>query len=313
MMRHDAPAPTAKAPRPPTATGGILFGECLVDDFGALQRPGGAPFNVAQHLWGLGMAPRFVSRVGDDDSGHLLRERVRGAGGDPQDLQVDARLPTGRVRVHLQGDGQHHFEILPHQAYDAIEIPVPLAQTIPWLYHGTLALRETGASSSTWRTLCARSSWRFVDINLRDPWWHPQRLREQVRGASILKLNVEEWATLAACFGWSVAAPQDVRMASLARQMEVDAVLLTLGAQGAAFWESGTFLRQDAVAMAQVQDTVGAGDAFTAGWLWGYLRDEPPQRCLQRGADLAASVCGMAGALPDRPDFYRRILQQWGV
>ena len=52
-----------------------IFGEVLYDHFPDGSRVlGGAPFNVAWHLQAFGLAPRFISRVGDDAEGRKLRE-----------------------------------------------------------------------------------------------------------------------------------------------------------------------------------------------------------------------------------------------
>jgi hypothetical protein len=62
----------------------VIFGEVLYDCFPDGEAVlGGAPFNVAWHLQGLGLSPLFISRVGDDPLGHRVRDIIerRGAAG----------------------------------------------------------------------------------------------------------------------------------------------------------------------------------------------------------------------------------------
>ena len=63
----------------------VIFGEALVDDFNNEQIVGGAPFNVARHLAAF-MAPVLsITRIGDDQSGQLVRALVE----QPQERGAD--------------------------------------------------------------------------------------------------------------------------------------------------------------------------------------------------------------------------------
>lgn len=48
-----------------------------------------------------------------------------------------------------------------------------------------------------------------------------------------------------------------------------------------------------------VVDTTGAGDAFAAGYLYGWLKGHPAFEAMQRGCDLAADVISHIGARPE--------------
>ncbi len=168
---------------------GVIFGECLVDDFGGSQRLGGAPFNVAQHLCGLGMSAIFISQVGNDTNGRNILDHMRQWQMPLSGVAVSKTLPTGRVEVLPDPmEGRHHFEILPHRAYDQIPLPDSLPGHVSWLYHGSLALRETGASRQTLQKLASISDQRFFDINLRTSWWTADALRPLLADASILNV-----------------------------------------------------------------------------------------------------------------------------
>lgn len=292
------------------AVPGVIFGECLVDDFGTAQCLGGAPFNVAQHLHALGVASVFVSRVGRDAAGQRILQRMQDWGMSTSAVPEDELLPTGRVQVVADVGQGHHFEIMPHQAYDAICPPSGGTGSIPWLYHGSLAVREDGPSRATWRQLCARAHWRFVDINLRDPWWDSEMLTEVIQDSSILKCNVEELRQIIRTYGLPPALSLQEAMQAVARHFCAQAVLLTRGAAGAAYGDGTDFYEAKAIPTV-IQDTVGAGDAFAAGWLWGFFCGDSMERCLLRAGDLAAAVCALSGALPDQPEFYRTIMEHW--
>ena len=62
---------------------------------------------------------------------------------------------------------------------------------------------------------------------------------------------------------------------------------------------------------AEIVDTVGAGDAFTAVYITGTLLGWPTQRTLMRANRFAAAICGIRGAIPHDDDFYTPFLREW--
>ena len=82
----------------------VIFGEVLYDRFpdGSVVL-GGAPFNVAWHLQAFGVAPLFVSRVGDDALGRSVRNTMIAWEMDTSGLQLDPVHPTGSVIARPDG------------------------------------------------------------------------------------------------------------------------------------------------------------------------------------------------------------------
>ena len=98
----------------------LSIGEILFDVFPQYRRIGGAPFNFAYHLRGLGFPVRFVSRVGKDEAGQEILSFIAGAGFTGSDIQIDADRATGTVEVELDDEGVPRFTILENVAYDSI-------------------------------------------------------------------------------------------------------------------------------------------------------------------------------------------------
>ncbi|MCG8511497.1 MAG: PfkB family carbohydrate kinase, partial [Rhodospirillales bacterium] len=71
-------------------------------------------------------------------------------------------------------------------------------------------------------------------------------------------------------------------------------VVMTRGTDGALAPAGGMLYRQD-VLPAEVIDTLGAGDAFIAGFLTTFLKGDPVPQALQKGAQEAATACGKLG------------------
>ncbi|HZH73998.1 MAG TPA: PfkB family carbohydrate kinase, partial [Mariniphaga sp.] len=96
----------------------LCFGEVLWDMLPEGKQPGGAPLNVAIHLKKQGLDPILVSRIGKDAEGEKLREFLMAAELDISFLQTDAVLPTSKVIVHFNENGNADYEICEPVAWD---------------------------------------------------------------------------------------------------------------------------------------------------------------------------------------------------
>lgn len=281
-----------------------IFGEVLFDHFPDGSRVlGGAPFNVAWHLQAFGLAPRFISRVGNDPEGDEVLEAMAGWGMDTRHLQRDTQRPTGRVNVSLVA-GEPSYDIVADCAYDAIE-PIPL-QSCRLLYHGSLAARSETSADALRAVRKAVDGSVFVDVNLRPPWWQRHRLDAILVGADWIKLNQDELALL------GTAGPGVDPGRALLEHYDLRGLLVTRGAGGAELLQAGGETLAIAPGQAtEVVDTVGAGDAFSAILLLGLCRGWPLPVTLRRAQDFASAVVGRRGATIAEEDFYLTFSRQW--
>ena len=290
----------------------LLFGEVLYDEFqDGTTVLGGAPFNVAWHLRGFGFDPLLISRVGDDDLGRALLERMRGQGLDTSGIQRDAGHPTGRVRISMV-DGEPLFSILPDQAYDHIDsgaLPDLEEAAFALLYHGSLAARQA-PSAAALDALRDSGLPIFIDINLRPPWWERESVEQLLAGGRWLKLNHHELAE----FADVASSDSDALLsgaATLCNRYGLQTVVVTRGAAGAvAVTADGTVVGEPHTVTA-LADPVGAGDAFSAVTLLGILRGWSMETTLRRATEFAAAICEVRGAVPADMAFYGRFLESW--
>lgn len=299
----------------------LLFGEVLFDCFPEREIPGGAPFNVAHHLLGLGRGrgiwPVLVSRVGKDAHGRRLLEVIRATGLTVHGIQQDGDHPTGVVQVTECSSGGHRFDIHPDQAWDHIQADMGLAGMTAdpqWLYFGTLAQR--GGSHAALRSIMQAVNARgFLDVNLRDPWVREDVLRWSLQQADVVKVSDEELLRIAELFTYS--GDTSLKLGErLVHDFDISQLLVTKGEQGAWLLTSDgkhaqTSPRQAAENPTPVVDTVGAGDAFAAVFLIGLTLDWPIQITLDRAHAFAAKICGLRGAIPEYPAFYDPFIIEW--
>ena len=287
----------------------VVFGEIVFDEFqDDVHQPGGAPLNVAWHLHGFGLEPLLLSRIGSDELGGLLLERLNSAGLDTRGIQVDPLRPTGRVIV-ADSEKEPRFTIPGDQAYDFIdkaELPNLAREKPAFLYHGSLAARSP-TSAAALRFLRDSGLSTFVDVNLRPPWWDRPSIESLLRGARWLKLNGTELAEL-------VNGPvrtQLQRAEALRTQFGLEVAVVTYGDQGALAVTEDLSITAQPERVPTFVDSVGAGDAFSAVLMVGLARGWPLQLTLQRASAFAAAICGIRGALPEDGAIYQRFSRQW--
>jgi fructokinase len=275
------------------------FGEMLWDLLPSGRVLGGAPFNFAHRVAGIGNRGIMISRLGNDALGREALAAMRTLGMDTTCIQADTVHPTGTVPVSLDAAGSPVYSILPDVAYDFIE-PAPEMEAsvarADCLCFGTLVQRSP-VSAATLHRLLSRyhGRIRLLDLNLRRDCWTPESVRSSIERADVLKLNDDEAAVVAPFFGLADVPLREFPGRLLAGT-RLSHVVLTLGSHGAfAVDRTGGAVYEPAHAV-KVVDTVGSGDAFGAGFAHGLLSGWPLARCLGYGNALGALVAGQRGA-----------------
>lgn len=282
-----------------------IFGEALFDVFpGGKKVAGGAPFNVAWHIHGFGAPVRFISRLGNDELGKAFFKLLKNADFPTQAIQQSKTKPTGQVEVTLD-NGEPSYEIKQDVAYDEIA-PDTFDEPYDLLYHGTLALRsETSLKAlEAARTKAARV---FMDVNLRDPFWEKSTVLSLAKNADWVKVNQDEFQILA-------GEPYNEESArALLSSLELEGLLITLGEKGACVYTAAD--QQCATVLPKPQqgmvDAVGAGDAFSAVFIFGLLHNWPMQAIMSRAQSFASHILSIEGATSEDAEFYTPFRQAW--
>lgn len=269
---------------------------------------GGAPFNVAWNLQAFGCAPLMISRVGDDELGREIRARMQRWGMDTRLLQVDPSRPTGTVDVTIRA-GEPRYEIVAERAYDFIESSdLDAIGDAALIYHGSLALRSAVTRAAFERLDQMLQLPRFLDVNLRPPWWSAERVVALIGGARWVKLNEDELASLD-----PHSVPGNDAADELRRRFELDAVILTRGERGAICVTGAGAHSVMPATSSNTVDTVGAGDAFASVVLLGLLEGWAIETSLDRAQAFASAVVGLRGATSEERAFYARFGRAWGL
>jgi len=140
---------------------------------------------------------------------------------------------------------------------------------------------------------------KVFDVNLRPPYDDQQRVWTLARQSDFIKLNDHElWVLLKQP---KPGANLEAGVRQFAEQAGVSRVCLTAGASGAGLLLDGAWYWEDAQPT-PVRDSVGAGDAFLAALLLGWLRRvAAPPEILRRACRLAEFIVTQDGATPVYP------------
>lgn len=256
---------------------------------------GGAESNVAIGLSRLGVPVAWVGRVGNDSFGDLVLRELRGEGIHVL-AQRDSEAPTGlmvkeqRTAVATQIWYYRRGSAGSRLSVDDLPDDVILDAEVLHISGITPALSDSAAKAVQHAVDLARSAGTTVsfDVNYRSQLWSPaeaaEALRPLVEASDVLFAGVEEGRM----FVPDVTDEADLGHALAA--MGPREVIVKRGAAGALAVVEGKLYRQDAVPV-DVVDTVGAGDAFIAGYLAERLAGADVPTRLRTGALVGAFAC----------------------
>lgn len=285
----------------------VAIGEILWDIFPDEKRIGGAPANFAYYISRLGAKAALVSRVGQDSLGVQALAACRAAGLVTDFIQKDLCHPTGTVRVELDDQGIPKFQIEKDVAWDYLEEEealISLVERAGALCFGTLAQRHQ-KSRRLIQQLLARSGdgcLKVLDINLREPFFDRQVIELSLQAADVLKLNSDELRTISRLL--SLSGEEGQVLSSLMEKFSLQVIALTLGSKGSLIITRDGESRHPGY-LVNVVDTVGAGDAFTAGLVEGLLRGMKLDEISKLANQLASFVCTRPGAWVNVSDLVR--------
>jgi len=285
------------------------FGAVLIDEFRDHRALGGAPFNFAYYLHQLGLPTFLISRIGKDRNGDEIRRSLKGFGMSAHWVDSSDEHPTGSVKVELDERGSPTFAVAENAAYDYIE-RVPTMTEDSLIYFGSGEQRAPVSRSALARLLESNRSRSivFCDLNLRRPFYDRATIEFSLRMADILKISEEELSEVGAQLGVSGSNVENT-IRRIFNLYPLSALLLTSGKKGAAVYErEGAVLSQPAPEVLDIVDTIGAGDAFSAAFVYGLTSGSSCEGALRFAVGLASETCRHPGAImePSAISDYKR-------
>jgi len=259
---------------------------------------GGSESNVAIALTRLGTSVTWIGRVGEDSFGDLVLRELRAEGvrtlcrrdaGGPTGLMVKERRTLEQLKVWYYRAGSAGSRLAPED----ISTEAVSSARLLHVTGITPGLSATAAAATFFAVDCARAMGVTVsfDVNYRAGLWSTDEAAPVFRAladkADIVFAGEDEAAIMVGPGdAWAKAA----RIATLGPTQ----VVIKRGTAGAQAVIDGVDYNQAAVPVKAI-DTVGAGDAFVAGYIAELLVGLPPAGRLATAARVGAFACLVPG------------------
>jgi fructokinase len=283
----------------------VGLGEILWDMLAAGRQLGGAPANFAYCSHLLGDRGVVASRVGSDELGADIRQSLLALGITDQFLQVDPEHPTSTVQVQVNAQGQPKFEIVDSVAWDFLEWTPSwkaLAQSADAICFGSLAQRHSQSRETILKFLEATRPdvLRIFDVNLRQSFYSLDTVSESLTKANVVKLNHEEVPVVRELL--HIEARDEVSFChEVIEKFRLKLICITRGPNGSLLCDRHTTQEHPGFTV-HVKDTIGAGDAFTAGLVHDLLRGNTLGGMNDSANRMGAWVASNHGAMPRLPE-----------
>lgn len=221
-----------------------------------LRGPGGKGANQAVAAARLGATTAFVGRVGDDEAGRWLRDRLDADGVDVRALLTTTDVATGLAVIAVDRAGENSIVVASGANRRVTAADVEAVG--PLIDEADVVLTQLEIPTDAVAAMAARGPARKI-LNPA-----PARAGVDLSGFDLVVPNRGELAVLAG----ASESPHPATVADQARTLEVSTVVVTLGVQGAmiVFNERPEDGRTDVVTLPALPvsavDTTAAGDSF---------------------------------------------------
>lgn len=240
------------------------------------ETPGGVAANIAYGLARLGEEPLLLGSVGPDASGYI--QRLKASGIDTGAVHI-SELPTASFNVMTDSEDNQVGGFYPGAMADSKELVLK-----PWSGQDVLvcvsAHDPAGMRAQT--DECRKLGLRLIyDPGQQVSNSPAEDLKAGVDAAEVLIVNDYELGVLCDKTG---TTPEALRS-------RIPVVVTTLGKEGSRIDGLKTdSIRIAACKPARLTDPTGAGDAYRAGFLYGYLRQWQLPECGRLGSAVASYI-----------------------
>lgn len=283
------------------------IGELLWDVLPEVEVIGGAPVNFAYHVTALGAKGIPVSTIGNDVRGSKALEELQKRGVNTSAISMTEDFATGYVTATLDSEGKASYNFPDDVAWDHLRIneyAENLSNVLDAVCFGSLAQRSEHSRRAIYGFLdtLGKETVRVFDINLRQEFYSEKVIVNSLKRTDILKLNEEELPILAELI--DLNGPSDKWLQVLVEKYHLQMVILSRGGSGSLLLTPTSSSDHPGV-VTHVNDTIGAGDSFTAAATIGFLQGLPLNETNENANRIAAYVCSRRGGMPPMPESFK--------
>ncbi|NJO55725.1 MAG: adenosine kinase [Rhodospirillales bacterium] len=261
----------------------------------ALEMSGGSAANTIAALASLGGRGAFIGKVRDDQLGTIFRHDISSLGIHFDTTAAVEGPTTGRCLVLVTPDAERTLQTFlgaaGHVGPDDVDEALIAAAQITYL-EGYLWDQPKAKQAFILAAELAHTHRRQVALSLSDPFCVDRHRREFLtlieEHVDVVFANEDEIVSLYQEHSFD-AAMQNCRASG-------KLIALTRSEKGSVIVKGDEIHVVDAESVASVVDTTGAGDAYAAGFLYGYTRGLRLEVCARIGSIASAEVISHVGA-----------------
>ena len=261
----------------------------------ATEMSGGSVANTIAGFANLGGSSAYIGRVKADQLGGIFNHDMRSLGVDVRLEAAHDGAPTARSLILITADGQRTM-----QTYLGACTELSVADITPQtmgtpkavLIEGYVWDLPEGPDLTTRAIEIAKRNGTAVALSLSDSFCverHRDSFEHAIRnGVDIVVADEDEVAAL--------VGTDNVEDSLEALDAYDNLFAMTRSAEGSVIVHGDDRIVQPATPVDEVVDTTGAGDAYTAGFLYGWVNDMPLSECAKIGTFCCTTVVPQLGA-----------------
>lgn len=263
------------------------------------RKVGGAELNFAIGCARLGLNSKWVSRLGKDEFGRVIYNFTRGEGVDVSKVELVEGYPTSLNFKEINGDGSG--KTFYYRYHSPITTLTPEKVNADWfddvnLLHLTgvyLAIDPNNLKVAKRMIEIAKEKGIPVsfDPNIRLKLWTIEEARkayeEIFSDVDILLTGLDEIRLI-------IGNDSEEELARFADQQGISDLVIKDGANGSRLYRDGQWIEAPGFKVNPI-DTVGAGDGFDAGYVYGWLNGFTPEQLLKFANGVGALVTTVSG------------------
>ena len=261
----------------------------------AMEMSGGSVANTVANFANLGGTTAYIGRVKADQLGAIFNHDMRSLGVDIRLTPGNDGAPTARSHVLITPDGQRTMCTYLGACTElgtADITPTTVGTPKAMLLEGYVWDLPEGPALASKAMDIAAGNGTAVALSLSDSFCvqrHRESFEQAVRGAvDIVVADEDEINEL---------VQTDNLDATLAAIDEFDCLFaITRSEKGSVIIRGDEHVVQEASPVKELIDTTGAGDAWCAGFLYGWANDESLQESARLGTVCATQVIQQIGA-----------------
>lgn len=264
----------------------------------ALESSGGSASNTAAGVAALGGKAAYIGKVKQDTLGDIFNHDIKAIGVDFASERAIEGPATARSFILVTPDAQRtmntYLGACVNLTVNDID-PDYIARGQVTYMEGYLWDRDEAKDAFIKAAKAATDAGREASLSLSDTFCvdrHRESFQDLVEGhIDLLFANEEEIKALYQLDDF------DAALEKMRDKCKITAV--TRGEKGSVILAGDQTITVAAAAVDKVVDTTGAGDAYAAGFLYGYTQGKDLETCAKLGGIAAAEVISHYGPRPE--------------